>query len=167
VEKKRPNREKIMDAALQVFADKGFQQATISEISKAAGLTDPTLYEYFGSKEDLLFEIACKITSQAVDSLKNIFAFIPDPASKVRVYIQLVLMAYQQNPNYAAVGMLDLKTNRRFHASEAYKSVQESAAILLNAITDGIEAGVFRSLPGSVNGAWHNRAYLYQETSSQ
>jgi len=46
-----------MDAALRIFAEKGFQNATITEISKEAGVSEATIYEYFGTKEDLLFAI--------------------------------------------------------------------------------------------------------------
>ena len=53
-ESPRSEEEMILDAALSL-RPKGFQDATISEISKAAGVA--AVYEYFKSKEDLLFSI--------------------------------------------------------------------------------------------------------------
>jgi AcrR family transcriptional regulator len=81
--RKKPNKEKIMEAALQVFAEKGFQETTISEISKKAGVADATIYEYFEGKEDLLFSISETITQRANDLTNEILPFTRDPESKV------------------------------------------------------------------------------------
>lgn len=50
----RLNRERaILDAALKVFAAQGFSGATMDAVATEAGLTKPTLYSYFASKDDL------------------------------------------------------------------------------------------------------------------
>ncbi len=46
--------EQIMDAALRVFAQKGFARATIKDIGREAGVTSGLIYHYFESKEALL-----------------------------------------------------------------------------------------------------------------
>jgi len=47
-------REQIMDAALRVFAQKGFTRATNREIAREAGVTSGLIYHYFDSKDALL-----------------------------------------------------------------------------------------------------------------
>lgn len=47
----------ILDAAVKVFAEKGFHRATIPDIAKVAGIAVGTIYNYFGKKEDLLFAL--------------------------------------------------------------------------------------------------------------
>ena len=47
-------REQIIDAAMQVFAQKGFTRATNKDIAREAGITPGLIYYYFESKEDLL-----------------------------------------------------------------------------------------------------------------
>ncbi len=47
-------RKQILDAAAQVFAQKGFHRATIREIARTAGIAEGTIYNYFRNKEDLL-----------------------------------------------------------------------------------------------------------------
>jgi AcrR family transcriptional regulator len=50
----RLNRERaILDAALKVFAAQGYSGATMDAVANEAGLTKPTLYSYFPSKDDL------------------------------------------------------------------------------------------------------------------
>jgi AcrR family transcriptional regulator len=47
-------RDQIIDAAMQVFAQKGFTRATNKDIAREAGITPGLIYYYFNSKEDLL-----------------------------------------------------------------------------------------------------------------
>lgn len=48
------NRANILACALQLFASRGYDNVSVQEIVDAAGLTKPTLYHYFGSKQGLL-----------------------------------------------------------------------------------------------------------------
>ena len=47
-------RTQILDAAGQVFAEKGFHSATVKDVARAAGVADGTIYNYFKNKNDLL-----------------------------------------------------------------------------------------------------------------
>ena len=50
-------RHHILDAAIKVFADKGFHRATIKDVAQAAGIADGTIYNYFENKTALLLGI--------------------------------------------------------------------------------------------------------------
>ncbi len=50
-------RQQILDAALGLFAQKGYAATTVREIVDAAGITAPSLYYYFGSKEGLYLDL--------------------------------------------------------------------------------------------------------------
>lgn len=50
-------RNQILDAAVQVFAEKGFHRATIRDVAQAAGIADGTIYNYFANKNGLLLGI--------------------------------------------------------------------------------------------------------------
>lgn len=50
-------RNQILDAATQVFAEKGFHRSTIRDVAKAAGIADGTIYNYFENKDALLMGI--------------------------------------------------------------------------------------------------------------
>jgi AcrR family transcriptional regulator len=53
----RPTRERILDAGLRTFAEKGFTGATTKEISMKAGVNEVTLFRHFGSKEALFASV--------------------------------------------------------------------------------------------------------------
>ena len=63
-------RQQILDAALEVFAHKGYTAATIPEIAKAAGLAAGTIYIYYPSKRELFVAV---IENLLVAPLINIF----------------------------------------------------------------------------------------------
>ena len=48
---------RILEAALEVFAIKGFETARISDIARRAGIGDGTVYLYFKSKDDILISL--------------------------------------------------------------------------------------------------------------
>jgi AcrR family transcriptional regulator len=54
----------ILDAAAQVFAEKGFHAATTREIADVADVSEGTIYNYFDSKDDLLLGIMNRLTEQ-------------------------------------------------------------------------------------------------------
>ncbi|WP_028588287.1 TetR/AcrR family transcriptional regulator [Desulfocurvus vexinensis] len=50
-------KEKILYAALRLFANKGFADTSTAELAKATGVAESTIFYHFGSKEDLLLEV--------------------------------------------------------------------------------------------------------------
>jgi AcrR family transcriptional regulator len=53
--KKAQNRQAILDAALGLFAERGFERMTVAEIAVAAGVSEATVFNYFPTKEDLVY----------------------------------------------------------------------------------------------------------------
>ena len=60
-------REAILEAALQVFAEKTFHAASVSMIAKEAGVSKGLMYNYFESKDDLLFTLLDDITEKMLE----------------------------------------------------------------------------------------------------
>ena len=55
--KKREKRERLLDASLQLFHEKGYEQTKVSEITKAAGVAKGTFFNYFPTKERVLLAL--------------------------------------------------------------------------------------------------------------
>ena len=72
-------RERILRAAVDVFAKNGYFNAKVSEIAKTAGVADGTIYLYFDGKEDLLITIFREHTRHYLLSLERSLANIRRP----------------------------------------------------------------------------------------
>lgn len=57
-------REQILEAALQVFAEKGFQVARMQEVANAAGVSNGTVYNYFRSKDEVLLALLAQLAER-------------------------------------------------------------------------------------------------------
>ena len=135
----------ILKAAEAIFARKGFHTATISEIAKKAKVSEATIYEYFSSKEELLFNIPGETIRRYHEKNLEILPYIQGAANKLRFLIFRHLKLYADNPNYANVVMLIIKVNRNFLNTEAYKVVKSSARKYIQVLEEGIESGEFRA----------------------
>ena len=140
----KSRKDRIMEAALRVFAEKSFQDATISEISKEAGVSEATIYEYFGTKEDLLFAIPEKISNDTAKESQAVLPFIKDVEGRIRAILYSYVRLYQNNPHYSALVLLQLMSNKRFRQTDAHAAIRHSAHRLLDCIREGIADGSFR-----------------------
>ena len=135
----------ILRAAQHIFAKKGFQAATVSDIAKKARASEATIYEYFSSKEELLFSIPAETIREYHEKNREILPHIQGAANKLRFLIHRHLGLYADNPDYATVVMLILKGSRNFLKTDAYKIVQSSARNYIQVFEEGIQNGEFRS----------------------
>jgi AcrR family transcriptional regulator len=135
----------ILRAAQHIFAKKGFQAATVSDIAKKATVSEATIYEYFSSKEELLFAIPAETIKEYHEKNREILPHIRGAADKLRFLIHRHISLYADNPDYATVVMLILKGNRNFLKTDAYKIVQSSARNYIQVFEEGIQNGEFRS----------------------
>jgi TetR/AcrR family fatty acid metabolism transcriptional regulator len=144
--KRNPQRElRILEAALALFGQKGFEATTVAAICEAAGVSEATLYEYFESKEQVLFSIADLYTRREFERFRDFLGFVHDPREKIRAVIQAYLEFYERNPLYTSVALLTLKANRNFAGSAAYDVVRRASRPIVEAFDAGVEAGIFRS----------------------
>lgn len=143
--KSKIRKEQILRAAERVFAQKGYQEATISDVARQAKVSEATIYEYFSSKEELLFSIPGETTRRGKENLENMLRFLRKASDKIRAVIHHYLWFYETHPDYASVAMLILKQNRKFLEMEAYQEIRELSRLILNVIEEGIDSGEFKA----------------------
>jgi len=60
----RERRESLINAAIAVFIEKGFHNATVRDIGRAANMTQGTIYNYVSSKDDILYMVCDRIVAE-------------------------------------------------------------------------------------------------------
>ena len=77
----------ILDFATEVFADKGYEGASMRDLSRLSGMSLAGLYYYFDSKEKLLYEIQKHTFSTIIERLRQRLAECDDPEERIRIFV--------------------------------------------------------------------------------
>jgi TetR/AcrR family transcriptional regulator, cholesterol catabolism regulator len=80
--------ESILRAAAAIFAEKGYHQASIRDISRETRVSLSGLYYYFGSKEELLFLIQDHAFGTLLQDLERLLEGVDDPVRRIRLLIE-------------------------------------------------------------------------------
>jgi len=119
-EKKAEKKLRIREAAIRVLAQNGYYGTTVSQIARAAGVADGTLYLYFDNKDDLLLEIIDELTGQFMDEGKTILEREASPLDRLRKFAELHLTNLGRDEDLACIFQIELRHNMRMmkHFSE-------------------------------------------------
>src|ERR1700757_4735348 len=77
----------ILDFATEVFADKGYEGASMRDLSRLSGISLAGLYYYFDSKEKLLYFIQQHTFTTIIERLRERLAASSDPEERIRIFI--------------------------------------------------------------------------------
>jgi TetR/AcrR family transcriptional regulator, cholesterol catabolism regulator len=77
----------ILEHATRVFCEKGYEGASMRDLSRASGVSLAGLYYYFESKERLLYQIQKETFSTIVAKLKDRLELVSDPEQRIRAFI--------------------------------------------------------------------------------
>ena len=144
-----PNRnadkyERILDAAVAVFAEKGFFTARVSDIADRANVADGTVYLYFKSKEEILMSVINTAFDGFMSLARTELKKVADPAERLRRLAFLHLDAMGSNRNLAVVFQMELRQSTRFLSEFSHRHMIEYLGLVREAITEGQAQGIFR-----------------------
>jgi TetR/AcrR family fatty acid metabolism transcriptional regulator len=142
--KKLFKRESIIQAAIQVFGRKSFNDSNITEIAQKANVAEGTIYQYFKNKEDLFFSIPVEKTREFCNELDLHFQGIAGSLNQIRKFLWYYLYFFQTNPEYGKILLLEMRVNRSFLRTKTYGSFRKSTSRILEIIKEGQEEGVIR-----------------------
>ena len=100
--KKRTGKQRaILEAALQVFAEKGVAGTKIAEVAQRAGVGKGTIYEYYRSKEDLFFAVFEKYVDDLVSgSMVEISRIGGNAIQRLHVLLDAVFRSTLEHIDY-------------------------------------------------------------------
>lgn len=96
-------RRRILDIAADVFFARGFDRGTTKEIAARAGMSQPMIYHYFGSKERLMSEIARQVDRDFTDALDEALMGVGETAEQLRRMIGAFVRSLTHNQRTFAV----------------------------------------------------------------
>jgi TetR/AcrR family fatty acid metabolism transcriptional regulator len=137
-------RDRILDAATKVFAKKGFHATRVSEVAKAAGVADGTIYLYFKSKDELLVSLFEDRVEKLLSYMKDELPKQPTAAAKMRRVIELQLGLLEGERDLAEVITVIIRQSSKLlkeYAAPKFVSYLDAVA---KVISEGQASGEFR-----------------------
>ena len=102
-------RRQILDAAVTVFARRGYFAARVSEIARAASVADGTIYLYFKNKEDIIVSVFADVLRHHLEKAKEEIARAHSPREKLLAIARHHLTALSENRDVAIVFQTELR----------------------------------------------------------
>jgi TetR/AcrR family fatty acid metabolism transcriptional regulator len=136
--------ERILRAAVRVFARKGFYATRVSEIAKAAGVADGTIYLYFKSKDDVLVSIFETHIRRLIVILREVAAADGTIEERFTKMIELQLGLLEEHRDLAEVITVNLRQSSKLLKQYAAPLFLEYLDVIAGVVAEGQRRGTFR-----------------------
>lgn len=138
----KERQKEILDAAELLFASKGYDATSVSDIMKAVGIAKGTLYYHFSSKEEILDALIAKMVDQMVGRAHKIL--VHHDLSVTQKMIQMILaMNVTSHGEGDIIKTLHNPQNALLHQKSYQLSVERMTPILTEVVKEGIEQDLF------------------------
>jgi TetR/AcrR family fatty acid metabolism transcriptional regulator len=137
-------RERILRAAVDVFADHGYFNAKVAQIAKAAGVADGTIYLYFDGKEDLLITIFREHTRNYLHSLEQRLANVNHAEERLRIAVRHHLETLGRDRALAVVSQVELRHSLKFMSLFSQEEIADYLIVIRKIVEHGQQEGTFR-----------------------
>jgi len=142
---KAMRRRAIVDAAIEIFAERGFHSARVSDIASAAGVADGTIYLYFRSKDDILITIFEEKMAEMIRWMQDALAPCNHWEERLRVFSTKHLDVVEQNPSLASVLQVELRLSNKFMKEYVPRRLQAYLDLVGDILIEGQKLGQIRA----------------------
>ncbi len=137
-------RDALLRAAIDTFAARGFFNAQVADVARAAGVAAGTVYLYFRGKDDLLISIFERTMKEAIADGRQSLAALDDPIERLREIARLHLGRLGRDKALAVVFQVELRQSTKFMERFSATQLREYLGLIRTVIADGQARGVFQ-----------------------
>ena len=141
-------KDQILDAASDVFAEKGVHESRMDDIVQKSGLSKGALYWYFKSKDEILITIFERMFAREFDNLEKLAESESSATERLLQFTELAIIDVKKMLKLMPIAyeFLSLAFRRKF-VQDAFKHyINKFMDILVPVIQQGIDAGEFRQV---------------------
>lgn len=144
-------RHRLIDAAIEAFAEKGFHGTTTRDIASRAGMSPAALYVHHASKESLLFTLSSEGHRAARDMMLAASQSTREPVERLRTLVYEFTYWHALHSRRARIVQYELAALDVEHLEVIAGFRRDIDQIIRDAIGDGVTAGVFEvgDIPGT------------------
>jgi AcrR family transcriptional regulator len=134
----------IITAAIDVFADVQYEQATMRQICQKSGKSPAVVYKYFQGKEQILVAVTNGKLKQFVLDMNDNLPCLSGTRDKLKLFTRSYLNLNEQNPGISWLIYVSTNVKTWYEDSTAWESVTGTADVLRRIILDGQQIGDVR-----------------------
>ncbi|HAA54620.1 MAG TPA: TetR family transcriptional regulator [Myxococcales bacterium] len=142
---KTKKRELILDAAIEVLAERGFAHTKIRNIAEAAGVADGTIYLYFKNKDELLIHLFEDVMSRVLAMFQEALGDRTRADEKLKVFLQTQIQMIEKEPSIAKIISVVLRQSSTFVQDYKNPLFSRYLHLIEEILVEGIEQKLFRS----------------------
>jgi TetR/AcrR family transcriptional regulator, fatty acid metabolism regulator protein len=135
-------RKRILDAAVRVFARRGYHGARVGDIATEAGVAHGLLYHYFSSKDEVLETVFRDNFGELVARFRAVETSDEPAPEKLAGIAKILLRTWRNDPDLVTVMVRDVARSARLQLQVG--EVQEAFAIVQRVVEQGQADGSFR-----------------------
>ena len=140
-----PKRDVILRAAIDVFAERGFFNAQVADVARAAGVAAGTVYLYFKGKDDLLVSIFERSMREGLAHGRAAVGTLQNPRERLLRLARAHLARLGRDRNLAIVFQVELRSSTKFMERFSTTLLRDYLGLIREAIADGQREGLFRA----------------------
>ena len=134
----------ILRAAIDVFAERGFFNAQVADVARAAGVASGTVYLYFRGKDDLLVSIFERTMGEAIADGRACAGSLGHPVEQLRAVARVHLDRMGRDRSLAIVFQVELRQSTKFMERFSATLLRDYLGIIRDIIVAGQASGAFR-----------------------
>ncbi len=139
-------KEKILEAAIKIIDEEGFSALSMKRVGELVGITEPAVYRYFKSKENLINEIFTKIIS-IHKSITEKYSDTEDELLKIEEILTSQLEYYEENREITAIIFsLDAFSYSPTIKENITKIMKEREFLMVSLIKKAQEKGIIKKI---------------------
>jgi TetR/AcrR family fatty acid metabolism transcriptional regulator len=137
--------QRILEAAVEVIAERGYFNSPVSAIAARAGVADGTIYLYFKSKDEVLRTAIDQVFGSFLDRLEKECRLLTDAREQLECIARLHLGIVKVNRNVAVLMQTEVRQSAKFIAEFSHHHLVRYIQIVREVVRRGQQDGVFRA----------------------
>jgi len=150
--RKQARPTEILDAALKVFAQKGFAAARMEDIAKSAGVTKGTIYLYFANKEAVFKALVREAVGSTIDTVAvTAQTFEGSARDLLRLFLTTMVKLLVDGDKVVLPKIIIAESSNFPWLAEFYRFevIERGLQLMIALVERGIARGEFRALPAA------------------
>jgi len=136
--------QRILDAAVEVIAERGYFRSPVSAIADRAGVADGTIYLYFKSKDDVLRTAIDTTFNRFYKQVEEEFKTLRGPREQLEYIAQVHLESHAVNRSMAILMQTEMRQSAKFIAEFSHHHLVKYIQVVREVIRRGQQEGIFR-----------------------